>query len=50
MQRDAAGLLEYLLVIGAVLTLALYELIAVSRQLRRDERMRKGSSERTHVD
>ena len=50
MKSGAAGLLEYLLVIGAVLALAICELIGVSRQLRREERMRKGSSERTHAD
>lgn len=42
-----AGLIEYLLVFGAVLAFAVAELVAVVRSQRRDQRILKGSSERT---
>jgi hypothetical protein len=44
------GLLEYLCVIGAVLALAVYEFLSVSRALRRTRRIRNGKSERTQGD
>jgi hypothetical protein len=44
------GLLEYLLVIGAVLGLAIYEFLSVGRALRRTRRIRNGSNERTQGD
>lgn len=46
----AKGLLEYLLVIGSVLGLAIYELVSVTRSQRRDRRIRKGSKTRTQDD
>jgi hypothetical protein len=42
-----AGLIEYLLVFGAVLALAVWELVSVVRSQRRDQRILKGNSART---
>jgi hypothetical protein len=50
MRPDQLGLTEYLLVIGAVLGLAVWELVALVRIQRRDRRMRNGSNERTQGD
>jgi hypothetical protein len=50
MRSSFLGLLEYLLVIGLVLAVAIYELYSVRLSQRRDRRMRKGNSERTHAD
>jgi len=44
------GLTEYLLIIGVVLALAIYEFVSVGRALRRTRRMRNGNSERTQSD
>jgi hypothetical protein len=44
------GILEYLLVVGLVLALALFELGALLRTQRRERRMRKGSKARTQAD
>jgi hypothetical protein len=46
----ALGLLEYLLIIGAVLGLAVFELVGVIRAQRRERRIRNGSSERTQAE
>lgn len=46
----ALGLLEYLLMIGAVLGLAVFEWVSVSRAQRRERRSRNGSSERTQAE
>ena len=45
-----AGLIEYLLVFGVVLGLAVYELVSVIRSQRRDRRILNGSNVRTHPD
>jgi hypothetical protein len=37
-------------VFGVVLGLAVFELVAVIRSQRRDQRMRNGNNERTHED
>lgn len=50
MKSAFLGLLEYLLVIGFILVLAVVELVSLLRTQRRDLRIRKGSSERTHTD
>jgi hypothetical protein len=41
------GLIEYLLIIGIVLGVAVFELISLTRSQRRERRIRKGNSERT---
>ncbi len=50
MRPDQLGLTEYLLLIGAVLALAVYELVSIVRTQRRDRRMRNGSKDRTQGD
>lgn len=45
-----AGLIEYLLVFGAVLALAVAELVSVVRSQRRDQRILKGNSARTQEE
>ena len=47
MRSSRLGLIEYLLIIGLVLGLAVFELVSVTRSQRRDRRIRKGNSERT---
>ena len=41
------GLIEYLLVFGAVLGLAIFELVSVIRSQRRDRRILNGNNART---
>jgi hypothetical protein len=48
--RHNAGLIEYLLVFGSVLGLAVYELVSVVRSQRRDRRILNGNSARTQAD
>jgi hypothetical protein len=43
------GLIEYLLIFGSVLALAVYELMSVIRSQRRDRRILKGNRARTHA-
>jgi hypothetical protein len=49
-RSNGLGLLEYLLIIGAVLGLAVFELVAVIRAQRRERRIRTGSSARTQAE
>ena len=48
--KHNAGLIEYLLVFGAVLALAVYELVSVIRAQRRDRRILNGNNTRTQGD
>ncbi len=50
MRADQLGLIEYLLVIGPLLVLAVFELVATLRIQRQDRRMRNGSKARTQGD
>lgn len=50
MHSNAKGLIEYLMVFGAVLGLACYELVSVIRAQRRDRRILKGKSMRTQEE
>ena len=47
MRSSRLGLIEYLLIIGIVLGVAVFELISLTRSQRRERRIRKGNSERT---
>ena len=47
LHSSSLGLLEYLLIIGAVLGLAIFELVNVTRAQRRDRRILNGNSART---
>ena len=44
---QSRGLIEFLLVFGSVLGLAVYELVSVMRSQRRDRRIRNGNNART---
>ena len=47
MHSSSLGLLEYLLIIGVVLAIAVFELVTVTRAQRRDRRILNGNSART---